>query len=98
MRFVSQLMRFPGGARSQSEAPAGRRADAMGDGKGAAGSGAGGRHPRPATLLGPPEMGFPAGQTPSRGHRRGRRRAAPSCHAEACTGEALAEDSGETWG
>ncbi|NXA30300.1 ATNG ATPase, partial [Ibidorhyncha struthersii] len=31
MRFVSQLMCFPGGARSQSEAPAGRRADAMGD-------------------------------------------------------------------
>lgn len=33
MRFVSQLMRFPVGAHSQSEAPAGRHAEAMGDGK-----------------------------------------------------------------
>ncbi|NWX58935.1 ATNG ATPase, partial [Promerops cafer] len=32
MRFVSQLMRFPVGAHSQSEAPAGRHAEAMGDG------------------------------------------------------------------
>ncbi|XP_063273986.1 sodium/potassium-transporting ATPase subunit gamma [Prinia subflava] len=31
MRFVSQLMRFPVGAHSQSEAPAGRHAEAMGD-------------------------------------------------------------------
>ncbi|NXW44274.1 ATNG ATPase, partial [Nyctiprogne leucopyga] len=31
MRFVSQLMCFPVGARSQSEAPAGRHADGMGD-------------------------------------------------------------------
>ncbi|NWY51019.1 ATNG ATPase, partial [Chionis minor] len=31
MRFVSQLMCFPVGARSQSEAPAGRHADTMGD-------------------------------------------------------------------
>ncbi|NXR16460.1 ATNG ATPase, partial [Cinclus mexicanus] len=31
MRFVSQLMRFPVGAHSQSEVPAGRRAEAMGD-------------------------------------------------------------------
>lgn len=33
MRFVSQLMRFPVGAHSQSEAPAGPHAEAMGDGK-----------------------------------------------------------------
>lgn len=33
MRFVSQLMRVPVGAHSQSEAPAGRHAEAMGDGK-----------------------------------------------------------------
>lgn len=33
MRFVSQLMRFPVGAHWQSEAPAGRHAEAMGDGK-----------------------------------------------------------------
>ncbi|NXQ06033.1 ATNG ATPase, partial [Vidua macroura] len=32
MRFVSQLMRVPVGAHSQSEAPAGRHAEAMGDG------------------------------------------------------------------
>lgn len=32
MRFVSQLMRLPVGAHSQSEAPAGH-AEAMGDGK-----------------------------------------------------------------
>ncbi|NXL31982.1 ATNG ATPase, partial [Glaucidium brasilianum] len=31
MRLVSQLMRFPTGARSQSETPAGRHANAMGD-------------------------------------------------------------------
>ncbi|NWY14954.1 ATNG ATPase, partial [Aphelocoma coerulescens] len=31
MRFVSQLMRVPVGAHSQSEAPAGRHAEAMGD-------------------------------------------------------------------
>ncbi|XP_032860049.2 sodium/potassium-transporting ATPase subunit gamma [Tyto alba] len=31
MRFVSQLMRSPVGARSQSEAPTGRHADTMGD-------------------------------------------------------------------
>ncbi|NWV19311.1 ATNG ATPase, partial [Origma solitaria] len=31
MRFVSQLMRFPVGAHSQSEAPAGRHTEAMGD-------------------------------------------------------------------
>ncbi|NXI92084.1 ATNG ATPase, partial [Psophia crepitans] len=31
MRFVSQLMCFPVGARSQSETPAGRHTDAMGD-------------------------------------------------------------------
>ncbi|NWS82886.1 ATNG ATPase, partial [Toxostoma redivivum] len=31
MRFVSQLMRFPVGAHSQSEVPAGRHAEAMGD-------------------------------------------------------------------
>ncbi|NXH63911.1 ATNG ATPase, partial [Rhabdornis inornatus] len=31
MRFVSQLMRFPVGAHSQSEVPAGRHAGAMGD-------------------------------------------------------------------
>ncbi|NWV79723.1 ATNG ATPase, partial [Dasyornis broadbenti] len=31
MRFVSQLMRFPVGAHSQSEVPAGRHAAAMGD-------------------------------------------------------------------
>ncbi|NXC69181.1 ATNG ATPase, partial [Anhinga anhinga] len=31
MRFVSQLMCFPVGTRSQSEPPAGRRADTMGD-------------------------------------------------------------------
>ncbi|NXM38277.1 ATNG ATPase, partial [Gymnorhina tibicen] len=31
MRFVSQLMRVPVGAHSQSEAPAGRHAAAMGD-------------------------------------------------------------------
>ncbi|KAM6400422.1 LOW QUALITY PROTEIN: sodium/potassium-transporting ATPase subunit gamma [Rhynochetos jubatus] len=31
MRFVSQLTRCPVGARSQSETPAGRHADAMGD-------------------------------------------------------------------
>ncbi|XP_016159305.1 PREDICTED: uncharacterized protein LOC101816534 [Ficedula albicollis] len=31
MRFVSQLMRFPVGAHSQSEAPARRHAEAMGD-------------------------------------------------------------------
>lgn len=33
MRFVSQLMRFPVGAHSQCEAPAGRHAETMGDGK-----------------------------------------------------------------
>ncbi|XP_066191088.1 sodium/potassium-transporting ATPase subunit gamma isoform X1 [Sylvia atricapilla] len=33
MRFVSQLMRLPVGAHSQSEAPAGRHAEAMGDGQ-----------------------------------------------------------------
>ncbi|XP_040981326.1 sodium/potassium-transporting ATPase subunit gamma isoform X1 [Aquila chrysaetos chrysaetos] len=31
MRFASQLMCFPRGARSQSETPAGRHADTMGD-------------------------------------------------------------------
>ncbi|NXV73911.1 ATNG ATPase, partial [Atlantisia rogersi] len=31
MRFVSQLMCFPVGACSQSETPAGRHTDAMGD-------------------------------------------------------------------
>ncbi|NXN37839.1 ATNG ATPase, partial [Rhinoptilus africanus] len=31
MRFVSQLMCFPAGARSQSETSAGRHAEAMGD-------------------------------------------------------------------
>ncbi|NXS82351.1 ATNG ATPase, partial [Erpornis zantholeuca] len=31
MRFVSQLMRVPVGAHSQSQAPAGRDAEAMGD-------------------------------------------------------------------
>ncbi|NXF48873.1 ATNG ATPase, partial [Oceanites oceanicus] len=31
MRFVSQLMCFPVGARSQSKTPAGRHADTMGD-------------------------------------------------------------------
>ncbi|NXV51078.1 ATNG ATPase, partial [Uria aalge] len=31
MRFVSQLMCFPAGAPSQSETPAGRHAEAMGD-------------------------------------------------------------------
>ncbi|NXH29446.1 ATNG ATPase, partial [Myiagra hebetior] len=31
MRFVSQLMRVPVGAHSQSKAPAGRHAEAMGD-------------------------------------------------------------------
>ncbi|NXT91395.1 ATNG ATPase, partial [Anhinga rufa] len=31
MRFVSQLMRLPVGTRSQSETPAGRHADTMGD-------------------------------------------------------------------
>ncbi|XP_032937489.1 sodium/potassium-transporting ATPase subunit gamma isoform X2 [Catharus ustulatus] len=31
MRFVSQLMRFPVGAHSQCEAPAGRHAETMGD-------------------------------------------------------------------
>ncbi|NXD86979.1 ATNG ATPase, partial [Halcyon senegalensis] len=31
MRFASQLMRYPVGARSQSETPAGRDADTMGD-------------------------------------------------------------------
>ncbi|NXY16850.1 ATNG ATPase, partial [Atrichornis clamosus] len=31
MRFVSQLMRLPVGAHSQSEAPAGQHAEAMGD-------------------------------------------------------------------
>lgn len=39
MRFASQLPCFPLGAHSQSQTPVGRHAGAMGDGKGAAGSG-----------------------------------------------------------
>lgn len=35
---------------------------------------------------------------PSLGHLCAGSRAGPSCHAEACTGEAVVEDSGETQG
>lgn len=91
MRFASQLMCFPVGARSQSETPAGRHTDAMGDGKGALGSGAGGRHPQPAPCSAPPKRGFPGGADGFSG-------ALGLVPPGACPGEALAEDSGETWG